>query len=227
MRMHLFIAALMFIISTTSPVFAQSKLEVVQAAIASAQKVCLSGTKYHLETNKDGDVELSMPDGKSASMTIDEVSATGSVLFQDDVVKAGVDEQIRNCMVEQWGQVFHAMFDEQTYTVTIAPSGYMIDNSDVGNIYESSTLEFLIDGKSEETMRTRDAMDPIVVQLTKGVHTISFKANMRSDRRLHMKDTCTAKFTVEEASAFHPLLILKQVNDEWMQMTSCEILKTE
>lgn len=79
-------------------------------AIASAAKACLVGDRVRFRADQNGSLAISksLPGG-TAIVVIDQNQARGSHLFDDEVVRGLVDDDIRKCMSAEWPKVLQAL----------------------------------------------------------------------------------------------------------------------
>ena len=105
----------------------------VDAAIASAQKICLVGSRYKFSMNVKGELTiLKLQPGGEASVTVDAANATGGVLFEKEEIRQIVDADIRKCMGEQWPQVLRALEDKKSSI--LGPLGFPPENVDTAHV---------------------------------------------------------------------------------------------
>jgi hypothetical protein len=78
----------------------------IDHAISSAERICLVGNKYKFSMDVTGKVEImKLAPGANATVKFDRAEATGGVLFDNEQVRHLVDNDIRDCMKDQWPKV--------------------------------------------------------------------------------------------------------------------------
>jgi hypothetical protein len=83
--------------------------DAINDAISAAERVCLSGSRVHLEVKADGSLSITKfaPNG-AVTLTFDQTTARGAQFMQSEQVKRLIDQDIRTCLQTQWPIVLNA-----------------------------------------------------------------------------------------------------------------------
>ncbi len=87
-----------------APAHAQdAKQQRIDNAISAAERICLVGKRYKFSADASGSVTITkiLPSGK-AQVLIDNAEGRGGQFFDNEIVRRGVDADIRECMKDQW-----------------------------------------------------------------------------------------------------------------------------
>jgi len=78
----------------------------INQAIDAAERICLVGNRYKFSANASGSVTITkfLPGGQG-QVVVDNAQGKGSQFFDDETVRRGVDDDIRECMKSQWSAV--------------------------------------------------------------------------------------------------------------------------
>lgn len=84
-------------------------VKAINDAISAAERVCLSGSRVHFEAKADGSLSITKfaPNG-AVTLTVDQTTARGAQFIESEQVKMLIDQDIRNCMQNQWPIVLKA-----------------------------------------------------------------------------------------------------------------------
>jgi hypothetical protein len=78
----------------------------ISFAVEQASEICLAGTKYKLELNGEGKLNiLRVQPGGEVSVVVGVQKSKGGVDFNDEKVREIFDEKTRDCMKEMWRDV--------------------------------------------------------------------------------------------------------------------------
>jgi hypothetical protein len=88
----------------------ETKQQRIDAAINSAERVCLVGNRFKFQMDAQGNLTiLKIQPGVNAQIKIDQAQASGGVLFEKEEVRRLVDDSIRLCMQSEWPKVLRAL----------------------------------------------------------------------------------------------------------------------
>jgi hypothetical protein len=88
----------------------ETKQQRIDAAINSAERVCLVGNRFKFQMDAQGNLTiLKLQPGANAQIKIDQAQASGGVLFEKEEVRRLVDDSIRLCMQSEWPKVLRAL----------------------------------------------------------------------------------------------------------------------
>jgi hypothetical protein len=92
----------------------ETRQQLVNDAIKSAEAVCLVGTKYRFSVDANARLTISkLLPGAEAKATVDNINSKGSQFFDNEEIRRIVDQDIRLCMQGEWPKVLNAFGVDQ------------------------------------------------------------------------------------------------------------------
>ena len=105
------LAALLIVVSLSSAAKAQDQRQKnVDSAIKSAERICLSGSRYKFDLKANGALQIfKRAPGVETGVNVDRNETRGGTFFNDEKVRRLVDQDIRACMEREWPRVGKAL----------------------------------------------------------------------------------------------------------------------
>ena len=87
-----------------------TKTQEINQAIDAAERLCLVGDRFRFRIDAAGNLNiLKLRPGASGNLLVDRERAKGSQFFDNEDVRRLVDQDIRQCMQQQWPSVLRAI----------------------------------------------------------------------------------------------------------------------
>jgi hypothetical protein len=102
----LLVASLML---STNAAAQNAGMQPVNDAISAAERICLSGSKFHFEVKGDGSLSVTKFDpAGNLTFSVDRTTARGAQFIHSEQMKMLMDRDIRECLERQWPLVKNA-----------------------------------------------------------------------------------------------------------------------